>query len=67
VGRSWWTCANWPTATQPSSTYITEDALRAMEVRDGPLAGLEEAMEAYEPRRGCWSLFDSLRRWVATV
>ena len=31
--------------------YISGAALRAMEVRNGPLAGLEEAMETYEPRR----------------
>jgi hypothetical protein len=31
--------------------YVSEDAFRAMDVRDGPLAGLEEAMDTYEPRR----------------
>jgi hypothetical protein len=31
--------------------YISGAALRAMEVRNGPLAGLEEAMDTYEPRR----------------
>jgi hypothetical protein len=31
--------------------YISEDALEEMDVQDTPLAGLEEAMETYEPRR----------------
>jgi hypothetical protein len=31
--------------------YITEDALRAMDVQDGPLAALEAAIDTYEPRR----------------
>ena len=31
--------------------YVTDDALRAVAGRDGPLAALEEAIDTYEPRR----------------